>query len=97
LPNNARKWISILTARENSVVRSAAGLLVPQVMRKVLANQGLGRKTDDAILEDVRRHVRAIASWLGDADWLVGDALTIADISVFAQLHCIRGTEEGAR
>ena len=96
-PNNAKKWIPILTARENAVVRSAAGRVVPQVMRKVLAHQGLGRKTDEAILEDVRRPVRALASWLGDADWLVGDALTIADISVFAQLHCIRGTDEGAR
>jgi glutathione S-transferase len=96
-PNNAKKWIPILTARENAVVRSAAGLLVPQVMKKVLANQGLGRKTDEAIVGDVRRHVRALASWLGEADWLVGDALSIADIAVFAQLHCIRGTDEGAR
>ena len=94
-PNNAKRWIPILTARENAVVRSAAAMIVPSHMKKILANQGLGRKTDAAVLEDVRRHTHAIATWLGEAQWLVGDALSIADIAVFAQMHCIRGTDEG--
>ncbi|MDH3687450.1 MAG: glutathione S-transferase domain-containing protein, partial [Myxococcales bacterium] len=34
---------------------------------------------------------------LGDGDWLVGSALSIADLSVFAQLTCIHATDEGAK
>jgi glutathione S-transferase len=37
-----------------------------------------------------------VASLLDGRDYLVGDALTLADISVFAQLFCIRGASEGA-
>ena len=59
--------------------------------------QGLGRKTLPAVVRDVERHVDAVAGLLGDGEWLVGDALSLADLSVFAELACIRGSDEGAR
>jgi glutathione S-transferase len=40
--------------------------------------------------------VKAIAGLLGDRHWLVGESITLADISVYSQLSCISGTEEGA-
>jgi glutathione S-transferase len=49
------------------------------------------------VLGDLERHVGAIGEWLGGREWLVGDALSLADLSVFAQLACIRGAEEGGR
>ena len=41
--------------------------------------------------------MHALDGLVGDGQWLVGSALTLADIAVFAQLFCIRGSDEGAR
>lgn len=48
------------------------------------------------LVADVERHIDAIDGLLGQGEWLVGRALSLADISVFAQIFCIRGSEEGA-
>jgi glutathione S-transferase len=57
----------------------------------------VGRKSVQQVLEDVERQVDALAGLLGDREWLVGGALSLADLSVFAQIRCIRGAEEGAQ
>jgi glutathione S-transferase len=97
LPHNARRNIPLLTAHDPAWMKTAAGFVVPGMMRGVLKRQGLGRKSLPAVVRDVERHVEAVASLLGDGDWLVGDGLSLADLSVFAELSCIRGSDEGAK
>jgi glutathione S-transferase len=96
-PHNARRWVPALTAHDNFVVRAVGPCVIPRVMSSVVKQQGVGRKPEDMVLRDVQRHLDAVVSLLGERDWLVGDALSLADLGVFAQLHCIRGTEEGAK
>jgi glutathione S-transferase len=96
-PHNARRWTPVLMAQDPPWLRRAAGLFLPRFFRSVLDRQGLGRKPDHAVVHEASRHVAALAGWLADREWLVGDALTLADIAVFAQLFCIRGAEEGAK
>jgi len=97
LPHNARRFIPELTKHDPEWMRSVARFVVPPMMRGILSRQGVGRKPPAVVLRDVQRHVEAIEGWLGPRDWLLGDALSAADLAVFAQLTCIRGADEGAR
>jgi glutathione S-transferase len=97
VPHNARKHIPSLTKYDPAWMKTAARFAVPRMMRSVLARQGLGRKPLDHIVRDLERHADALAGWLGDGQWLAGDALSLADLSVFAELACIRDTEEGEK
>jgi glutathione S-transferase len=96
LPHNARRWIPELTKHDPGWMKTAARYFMPRMMRGTLSRQGVGRKPLERVLCDLERHVGAIGDWLGGREWLVGDALSLADLSVFAQLACIRGAEEGA-
>ncbi len=95
-PRNARRTIDRLTAREPAAVRRLAPLVMPAMMRRATAGQGIGRKPEAMVLTEAERHVDAVAALLESGPFLIGEALTIADISVFAQLDCIRSTDEGA-
>lgn len=97
LPHNAKRNIPLLTAYDPGWMKTAAGFVVPGMMRGVLKRQGLGRKTLPAVVRDLERHAEAVAGLLGQGEWLVGDALSLADLSVFAEFACIRGSDEGAK
>jgi glutathione S-transferase len=95
LPHNARRFIPMLVKYESALVRRVAPLAIPALMRRTAAGQGVGRKPLEVLLRDVERHVDAVAGLLGDGPWLLGERLTLADLSVFAQLSCIAATDEG--
>ena len=94
--HNAEKWIPILAAHDPPWMKRVAGFAVPFLMRRTLSAQGLGRKPDAMVVADLERHLAALGALLAGSEWLVGDALTLADIAVFAQLYCVRGAREGA-
>jgi glutathione S-transferase len=96
-PHNAQRWLEALLAHEPAPLRLMAKGVVPRVVRKQLAKQGVGLKSEAQVLAEVQRHLDALVDWLGDNPWLVGQGITIADLSVFAQVDCIRGTDEGGR
>ena len=97
LPHNARRWIPELVHADSGILKALAPHVIPGMLRRLTRKQGVGRKSVQQVLEDVQRHVDALAGLLGDREWLVGEALSLADLSVFAQIRCIRGAEEGAR
>lgn len=95
LPHNAARWGPELAKHDAWPVRLLAPRLLPRLLGRQLVAQGIGRKPIDAVLDDLVRHIDALAGLLGRRDWLVGSQLTLADIAVFAQLFCIAGAEEG--
>jgi glutathione S-transferase len=97
LPHNARRWIPELVHADPRFVKALAPFFIPLMMRRLTRQQGVGRKSREQLLTDVERQVDAIAGLLGQGKWLVGNALSLADLSVYAQLSCIRGAAEGAR
>lgn len=97
LPHNAERWVPELAAHDNAAVRALSPYLLPRMLGAQLKQQGIGRKPVEAVLHDVQRHLESVAQMLGEREWLVGDALSLADIAVFVQLYCIRGAEEGAK
>jgi glutathione S-transferase len=59
-----------------------------QALRQ-LHGQGLGRLAPAVVLEQLAGHLDLLAELTGHADrpWLVGDALSVADIAVFAMVQ----------
>jgi len=97
LPHNRRRWLPVLTKYDSAWFQRIAPFVMPLIFHRRVRTQGIGRKPTEAIIADVERHVRAIDGLVGDGQWLVGSALTLADIAVFVQLFCIRGSDAGAR
>ena len=97
LPHNRRRWLPELLKYEAPWFQRVAPFVMPMVLRSRVRTQGIGRKPIEAIVADVERHVRAVDGLVSDGQWLVGSALSLADIAVFVQFFCIRGSDEGAR
>ncbi len=95
IPHNARRFVPKLLAHDPGWLAALGGLFLPRLLRRTTRSQGVGRKPRAMLLRDVERHVEAVEGLLGEGDWLVGSALTLADLSVFAQLACIQATDEG--
>jgi glutathione S-transferase len=94
-PRNRSRWLAALLAHDNALLRSIGAPVVARGLRRLCESQGVGRKPEEMVLRDVERHLDALASWLAGKTWLVGGALTLADLAVFAQLRCIDCSEEG--
>ncbi len=93
--HNAQKWVPELTKYEGPALRRMARVVVPREIRALTRAQGTGRKSPATFRADLERHVASVADMLGDRRFLVGTALSLADIAVFAQFFCIRATVEG--
>jgi glutathione S-transferase len=93
---NAKRWLPVLAAHDAAPFRALAPRVLPRMLSRQLNQQGIGRKPTAAVIADLERHVSAVAALLGGRAFLVGDSLTLADISVYAQFFCIRGAAEGA-
>lgn len=93
---NAKRWLPALASHDAALSRALAKFILPRLFASKLRQQGIGRKPIAAVLADLERHVSAVATFLNGREFLIGDALTLADIAVFAQLFGIRGSSEGA-
>ena len=61
---------------------------------KVTTAQGLGRKPVDQVVSDAKRHLEAIDGFLSAGDWLVGGAISVADLAVISQLKKLSYAKE---
>lgn len=81
---------------ETPEVREAFGAAIPEQIRSQLVAQGIGRKDRETLLRDGRRHLAAVEALVDAAPFLLGDALTYADIAVRAMFYVIARAREGA-
>ena len=93
------KWqgnIARMLEREGWLLKSVLAGRFPGMIRKgirkITATQGIGRKSEDQLLIDCRRHIEAVDGLLGQGDWLL-DELTLADLSVYGMLQAFRDAE----
>ena len=74
---------------------AAMRLLAPTVARRrmieKLRAQGVMRRTPEMILSEFDRHLDALETRLGGRGYLVGEAISAADLSVFAMLGQLTG------
>ena len=94
IAHNRTRILPKLLAKESSVMKAIVPVLSPLAINQVLKAQGIGRRSDARVVTEVGRHLDAIGALLG-RDYLVGNALTLADISVFAQVFAIGDSTEG--
>lgn len=96
VPHNAERWIPEVTKNEPFYIKLTAPKLIPSMLGKVAKTQGTGKKSLEKLSQEVHGHIKAVADWLGTSNWLAGEAISLADISVFCQVKCLEGTREGA-
>ena len=96
-------WEHNLDAALDEFAHSLPGVPKPQLKALILKAstqltqaQGIGRKSREQVVADVARHFHALDGMLVDRPWLVGDALSVADIAVIAQVNALRYAEEAA-
>ncbi|TNF83372.1 glutathione S-transferase family protein [Pseudomonas sp. ICMP22404] len=88
--HNARHTIkAIMSTLPKHLTEEQALALVLAGSQQLVAAQGLGRKTQQQVVADVQRHLKAIAALLKQSKWLVGDSISLADIAVLSQLNCL--------
>ncbi len=94
-----RNWqtnVQRLLEREGWLLKSVLAGRFPGLFRKgiqkITASQGVGRKSQEQLLVDCRRHIEAVDGLLGEGDWLLGE-LTLADLSVYGMLQAFRDAE----
>ena len=95
IPHNARYWLADAAKHDAAWVKSVMQWVGPLQFSQIVNAQGIGRKSLDAILDDLERHIVSLDAWLAGGDWLVAGQLTLADIAVYAQLFCVQGAQEG--
>lgn len=94
-PQNRQLFIDDLLHAESGVKRGIIARFIPGALRKVATTQGLGRKTEAQVTAELARHYDCLAARLDGQDWLVGDAISIADIAVRAMVFVLDRTIEG--
>lgn len=94
-PSNSARWARELLRADGRLGMAIAPALVPRLVAQRTKAQGVGRKPHGLVLRELERHFDALDTLLGDGDWLVPGALTIADIAVAAQVTAIAGAHEG--
>ncbi len=94
-PRNAARFVPQLVAHDPPWFQTLARYAVPFLLGRVTRAQGIGRKPREMVRQELALHLDALVGLLGEREWLVGDALTLADISVFSQMACIRAADEG--
>lgn len=94
-PDDRQKWVTQILKYDKPLMAKLLRPIVPMLTRKAGMAQGLARRSEAAILAELQRHIDAIAALLENNDYLVGNQLTLADISVLAQLECVAGSGKG--
>ena len=95
LPKNQNRWSNELAKLDSGLWRWLITKFASKAALNILDKQGVGRKSEQTALRDIDRHMRALTIDLNDGRFLVGDELTLADISVYAQLKWISENPEG--
>lgn len=95
LPHNKHYWANELAKNDRGLWRWIISKFVAKSTLKILDKQGVGRKSEKAALKDIDRHMQAISADLEGKAFLLGDYLSLADISVFSQVKWIYQNSEG--
>ncbi|MGF1468060.1 MAG: glutathione S-transferase family protein [Sandaracinaceae bacterium] len=97
ISTNAPEWTERVLAPERPALKPVARALIAPSVRLMAWIQGTGRLSARRIRDAFREHVMDLAELLDDRAWLVGDALSVADIAVAAQVSGVASTPDGRR
>ena len=93
-PHNAGLLADDLVLEEKGILRALFHKIIPGAILKQAKGQGIGRKSVEEVCREVERHFDAIVALLGNGRFLLGDQLSIADISVVSMCTVLDRAEE---
>jgi glutathione S-transferase len=93
-PGNAQWLADDLVMEDSGLMKRLLHLLAPRIIGKQARDQGTARKPHATVCADVARHFEAINTLVTDRPWLVGEALSIADIAVASMLTVLERAAE---
>jgi glutathione S-transferase len=95
-PNNIGWLVSDVLSHDKGFGKWFLTRMLPGAVKKMSHTQGMGRKNRDTVCREVAAHFDAIVVLLSRGDWLVGEALSVADIGVASMCTVIERAEEAA-
>ena len=95
-PEQSAHWSRVIAKRDPAWVRALAPLIVPRLIKTTTGHQGTGRKDREHILRDLHRLLGALETRIDAGGFCVGGEITLADIAIASQLHCVQGSSLGA-
>jgi len=75
--------------------KSLFAAAVPWLLAFKASQQGIGKLKPEDLWRQIAEHMEALSLTLENKDFLCGDALSAADIAVYAQMECICRTARG--
>lgn len=94
-PRNRQWFVDDLLHAEAGLKRRVMAAMIPGALRKVATTQGLGRKSEAQVTAELAGHYDSLNAKLARRDWLVGNAISIADIAVRSMVFVLDRTVEG--
>ena len=94
-PHNRPLFLADLLRHASGPLVPVLRAAIPGVLRRTARAQGLARKPDAVVAGELARHYDALETMLDGRDWLVGDAISVADLSVRAMGFVLDRTAEG--
>ena len=95
-PNNVDWLKRDILSHDSGLMKRLIGSGIGKFAKKTSETQGIGRKDRDTVCAEVAAHFDAVIDMLGERDWLLGEHLSVADISVAAMCTVLERAEEAA-
>lgn len=95
LPQNRQRWSQELGKYDSGIVRWLIQKFAHRATLDILDKQGVGRKSEEQILKDIHRHLASIDSAIESSEYILGDTISLADISIYTQLYWMNKNPEG--
>ncbi len=95
-PEDSRRWSLELAKNDGVLVRMLAPFMMRRLTRTIVGHQGAGRRSREQVFAELHRLFGALEVRIGAGGFCVGDTLSLADISIASQIHCIQGSRDGA-
>lgn len=93
-PNNLGLLADDLLQEDSGLMKRLFRPLIGKAIVKQASAQGVGRKDKSVVCREASAHFTAIDAMLGEADWLVGDTLSVADVAVASMCAVLERAEE---
>ncbi|CAH0991741.1 hypothetical protein SIN8267_01855 [Sinobacterium norvegicum] len=95
LAENSASNVPRMMANNRGIAKWFLTKVFPRAIRSITNTQGVGRKSSEQLTVDLKRHIQAVNDLLLQGPWLVGDSLSLADISVYVMLNCFKDSRQG--
>lgn len=93
--DNGKRNFPRMLENDKPLIQRFLPRLIRNNLGKMLHVQGLRRKTEEHIFRDLTRQLNALNDMLDGSEWLVGNAISLADVSVYPMVSAIADGVEG--